>query len=212
MIIAIDGPAASGKGTLAERLAKALGYDRLDTGLLYRAVAWKVLQSKKDDEETAATIAQNLIPKDMENKALKSHEVAMMASKIAQYPRVRKVLLEFQKHFASHPPSKQGAILDGRDIGTVVCPEADIKFYIDATVQERAKRRYKELLESAGDKNEIPIYDVIEKAIAKRDEDDKNRKEAPLKKAKDAIIIHTDGKTPDHVFKEALHHIKERLK
>ncbi|MBR9817047.1 MAG: (d)CMP kinase, partial [Rhodospirillales bacterium] len=150
MIIAIDGPAASGKGTLARRVAAAMDYAYLDTGLLYRATGAKVLALGLDpsDEDVAVGVAEKLGANDLDGQELRSEEVGNAASKVAAIPRVRAVLLDFQRNLASSPPGgKRGAVLDGRDIGTVVCPDAPIKFYLTASVEERANRRFKQLQE-----------------------------------------------------------------
>ena len=131
MIIAIDGPAASGKGTLAKRLAAYYGYRHLDTGAIYRAVAYALISRGADlaDEAAAVSAARGLDPQTFDDQALKSHQVGTAASVVSAYPEVREVLLNFQRQFAAHPP---GAVLDGRDIGTVICPNADVKIFVVA--------------------------------------------------------------------------------
>ena len=140
MIIAIDGPAASGKGTLAKRLAAHYGFRHLDTGVIYRAVAHALLNAGADlqDEAAAVRAAQAIDPETFDNPALKSQKVGTAASVVSAIPRVREVLVEFQRQFAASPP---GAVLDGRDIGTVICPDAEVKIYVVADPKVRAQRR-----------------------------------------------------------------------
>jgi cytidylate kinase len=142
-IIAIDGPAAAGKGTLARRIAAEFGYDYLDTGLIYRAVGMKLARAGNDpaDVAKAEAAARALQPADLAAGDLRNDEAAQAASKVAVIPGVRAALLDFQRLFASHPPAGQGAVLDGRDIGTVVCPDAAIKLFVTASLEKRAERR-----------------------------------------------------------------------
>lgn len=202
MIIAIDGPAAAGKGTLARRVAEALGYAYLDTGSLYRATAKKVLdqQIDPDDEQGCTVVALNLTPTDLTVAGLRSEEVGQAASKVSAIPGVRSALLRFQRDFAANPPDgKTGAVLDGRDIGTVVCPDADIKFFVTASTEVRAERRFKELREAGED----VIYARVLEEMRERDERDTNRAVAPLKPAEDATVIDTSGLDADQVFEQA---------
>ncbi|MCK5777302.1 MAG: (d)CMP kinase [Rhodospirillales bacterium] len=202
MIIAIDGPAAAGKGTLARRVAEALGYAYLDTGSLYRATAKKVLdqQIDPDDEQGCTVVALNLTPTDLKVAGLRSEEVGQAASKVSAIPGVRSALLRFQRDFAANPPDgKTGAVLDGRDIGTVVCPDADIKFFVTASTEVRAERRFKELREAGED----VIYARVLEEMRERDERDTNRAVAPLKPAEDATVIDTSGLDADQVFEQA---------
>jgi len=184
MIIAIDGPAASGKGTLAKRLAAHYGYRHLDTGVIYRAVAHALLTAGADlqDEAAAVRAAQAIDPETFDNPALKSQKVGTAASVVSAIPRVREVLIEFQRLFASAPP---GAVLDGRDIGTVICPDAEVKIYVVADPKIRAQRR---TLEARG-RGEEADEAVILADILARDERDQNRPVAPLKPAKDAYLL-----------------------
>jgi CMP/dCMP kinase len=184
MIIAIDGPAASGKGTLANRLAAHYGLRHLDTGVIYRAVAHALISQGVDlKEETAAVnAAQRLDPRTFDNPALKSHEVGSAASIVSAIPKVRAALVEFQQQFASQPP---GAVLDGRDIGTVICPNADVKIFVVADPKVRAHRR---TLEARG-RGEAADEAVILADILARDERDQNRAVAPLKPASDAYLL-----------------------
>jgi cytidylate kinase len=184
MIIAIDGPAASGKGTLAKRLAAHYGYRHLDTGVIYRAVAHALLTAGAglQDEAAAVRAAQAIDPETFDNPALKSQKVGTAASVVSAIPRVREVLVEFQRRFASAPP---GAVLDGRDIGTVICPDAEVKIYVVADPKIRARRR---TLEARG-RGEEADEAVILADILARDERDQNRPVAPLKPAKDAYLL-----------------------
>ncbi|WP_420133396.1 (d)CMP kinase [Rhodopseudomonas sp.] len=184
MIIAIDGPAASGKGTLGKRLAAHYGYRHLDTGLIYRAVAKAMLDAAADlaDEARATEIARSLDPETFGDPALKSQTVGEAASVVSAHPAVRAALVEFQRRFAADPP---GAVLDGRDIGTVICPDADVKIFVVAKPEVRAHRR---ALEAQG-RGEPGDEAAILADILKRDERDKNRSAAPLKQAEDAVLL-----------------------
>jgi len=184
MIIAIDGPAASGKGTLAKRLAAHFGYRHLDTGAIYRAVAYALISQGTDlaDEAAAVSAARGLDPGTFDNPALKSHQVGTAASVVSAYPEVREVLLNFQRQFAAHPP---GAVLDGRDIGTVICPNADVKIFVVADPEVRARRRTLE----ARARGEAADEATILADILARDERDRNRASAPLKAAEDAYLL-----------------------
>jgi CMP/dCMP kinase len=184
MIIAIDGPAASGKGTLAKRLAQHYGYRHLDTGVIYRAVAYALLQKGADlhNEALAVSAALELDPDTFGDPALKSHEVGSAASVVSAIPRVREVLLDFQRQFAAIPP---GAVLDGRDIGTVICPDAEVKIFVVADPKVRARRRTLEAKSRGEEADEAMILqDIIQ-----RDERDRNRASAPLKQAEDAYLL-----------------------
>jgi CMP/dCMP kinase len=184
MIIAIDGPAASGKGTLAKRLARHYGLRHLDTGVIYRAVAKAMLDAGVEltDEARAAAAAMALDPETFGDPALKSQKVGDAASVVSAFPRVREALVNFQRQFAAEPP---GAVLDGRDIGTVICPEADVKIFVVADPKVRAHRR---TLEAQG-RGEEADEAVILADILKRDERDQNRATAPLKAAPDAHLL-----------------------
>jgi len=171
MIIAIDGPAASGKGTLGKRLAKHYGYRHLDTGVIYRAVAKALLDAGAD-----------LDPERFGDPALKTQDVGDAASVVSAFPKVREVLLNFQRQFAADPP---GAVLDGRDIGTVICPHADVKIFVVADPGVRARRRTLEARARGEDADEAAIL----ADILKRDERDRNRAVAPLKPAADAYLL-----------------------
>jgi cytidylate kinase len=184
MIIAIDGPAASGKGTLGKRLAAHYGFRHLDTGVIYRAVAKALLDGDADlnDEARAVAAARELDPGNFGDPALKSQTVGDAASVISAYPQVREVLVSFQRQFAAEPP---GAVLDGRDIGTVICPDADVKIFVVADPGVRALRRALE----AQARGEPADQAVILADILKRDERDRNRSAAPLKQAADAVLL-----------------------
>ena len=206
MMIAVDGPAASGKGTLARRLAGHFGLRHLDTGGLYRAVAVRVLGQGGDpsDETTGENAAQNLEKRDLEAPNLRADEVGHAASSVSAHPAVRAALLVYQRTFAATSP---GAVLDGRDIGTVVCPEADAKIYLDASVEARAKRRVKELRLRGVESIESRVLQEMQD----RDARDSGRAVAPLRAADDALRIDTTDLSPDKVFDRALSYIAERL-
>ena len=184
MIIAIDGPAASGKGTLARRLAQHYGYRHLDTGVIYRAVAYTLMRTGGDlrDEALAVSAALALDPQRLDDPALKSQQVGKAASVVSAIPRVREVLVDFQQRFAADPP---GAVLDGRDIGTVICPNADVKIFVVADARVRAYRRTLE----ARARGETADEAAVLEDILKRDERDRNRSVAPLKPAADAYLL-----------------------
>lgn len=209
MIIAIDGPAASGKGTLARRLADHLGFALLDTGLLYRAVGMKVLRAGGDpgDAEAAAGAARRLDAGELDDPELRSDAAAAAASKVGAIPAVRAALLDFQRAFAARPPGGAGgAILDGRDIGTVVCPDADAKLFVTASIAVRAGRRLKELRERGLE----AIHSRVLQEMKERDSRDASRAVAPLEPAKDAFVLDTSALDPDAVFTEALMFIEAR--
>ena len=186
MIIAIDGPAASGKGTLGKRLAEHFRLRHLDTGLIYRAVAKALLDAGRplDDKDHAVAAAGALDPVQFDEKVLKGHAIGEAASIVSAIPEVRAALLKFQRDFAAAPP---GAVLDGRDIGTVVCPQADVKIFVVAAPEERARRRALELKTSGQPADEAAIL----ADILRRDERDRTRAVAPLKPAPDARELDT---------------------
>lgn len=206
MIIAIDGPAAAGKGTLARRLAAHFDLAFLDTGRLYRAVGFAILQAGGDpnDPDIAIAAARALDPENVETADLYTEKVAETASVVAAVGDVRKELLRFQRNFAHNPPGgKTGAVLDGRDIASVVCPDATFKFFVTASPQVRAKRRFKELQENGVEST----YAAVLADIEQRDQRDRTRKVSPLKSV-DARVIDTSDKLPDAVFLEALAYIE----
>jgi cytidylate kinase len=205
MIIAVDGPAASGKGTLARRLADHFGLGHLDTGALYRAVAVRVLRAGGDpaDAATGETAALSLAPKDLESPNLRDEEVGQAASIVSVHPPVRAALLAYQRDFAATPP---GAVLDGRDIGTVVCPRADAKIYLQASAEARARRRAKELRFRGVESIESRVLQEMQD----RDARDSARAVAPMKAAADALEIDTTELSPDEVFDLALSYVAAR--
>jgi cytidylate kinase len=184
MIIAIDGPAASGKGTLGKRLAHHYGYRHLDTGVIYRAVAKALLDAGVEltDEASAVAVAMELDPEKFGDPVLKTQRVGEAASVVSAIPRVRAALVDFQRHFAAGPP---GAVLDGRDIGTVICPDADVKIFVIADPKVRARRRTLEAKARGEDADEARVL----ADILARDERDQNRATAPLKAAADAYLL-----------------------
>ncbi len=196
--IAIDGPAAAGKGTISKAVAKALGFAHLDTGLLYRAVGAKVLTGAE-----AVEAAQTLTAEDLGADNLRTPEVAQAASKVAVIAEVRAALVDFQRSFARR---LGGAVLDGRDIGTVICPRAEVKLFVTASAEVRAERRFLEL--TAGG-HSVSREEVLADVKA-RDERDMNRAEAPLKPAEDAVIVDTSDLSIEAAIALALDHIKTR--
>ena len=210
MIIAIDGPAASGKGTLSRRLARHYGFACLDTGKLYRAVAWKILDSEQNpaDSGAAEAVARQIGPADLDGARLSEDRVSQAASVVAAHPGVRAALLDFQRNFARHPPDgAKGAILDGRDIGTVICPDAPVKLYVTASAEARAMRRFKELQENGAE----AIYERVLQDIEQRDARDRGRPTAPLKQAEDALLLDTTALDADAAFKEAVDLVEKTL-
>ena len=214
-IIAIDGPSASGKGTLARRLAAHYDFAYLDTGLLYRAVGFAVLEQGFDpsDTNTATTAARALDPVTMVEAGtkadhLRQDHVSVAASKVAAVPDVRASLLKFQQDFCIHPPhDKKGAVLDGRDIGTVIAPTAPVKIYVTASDEVRANRRTKELQ----GRNENVSYDAVLVDLKERDARDAARQTAPAKPADDAIVIDTSAMTADEAFAAAVQLVDDRM-
>lgn len=199
LVIAVDGPAASGKGTMARRLAVHFGLPHLDTGLLYRAVGWKAAQSGR----APADVAAELTAADLEDPALRTDEAGQAASRVAALPQVRANLLNFQKKFSSQA---SGAVLDGRDIGTVICPDAPVKLFVTASVEARAERRYQEL--QAGGADTIKPRVLAE--MAERDRRDSERAAAPLRAAPDAYHLDTSDMDADAAFAAALAFIERK--
>lgn len=210
MIIAIDGPAASGKGTLARRLAQRFGLAFLDTGGLYRAAALRALESGGDpsNAKLAETAAKAVRPQDLDNPRLREERVSDAASVVAAIPEVRAALLAFQRDFAHHPPAGfHGAVLDGRDIGTIVCPDASVKLFVTASAEARALRRFKELQESG----QAAIYQRVLQDIEQRDARDRERLTAPLRRADDAIELDTTALDADAAFAKAVVLVEQTL-
>lgn len=193
LLIAIDGPAASGKGTLAKRLAAHFNLPHLDTGLLYRAVGWTAAHTSR----TPADVAASLKAADLDNPALRTDEAGQAASRIAAIPEVRTNLLKFQKEFAYQA---SGAVLDGRDIGTVICPDAPVKLFVTASLEARVERRYQELRARGAD----TIKPRVLAEMAERDRRDSERAAAPLKAAPDAYHLDTSDMDADAAFAAAL--------
>lgn len=199
MIIAIDGPAASGKGTLGKLIAAHYGLVHLDTGKLYRAVARGTLAAgaSPSDANAALSAAKALDVRTLDDPSLADGKLGEAASIVASHPEVRDALLAYQRAFARRKP---GAVLDGRDIGTVICPDADVKLFVTATPKERARRRYRELREAG---NGVSEADVLAD-IRRRDERDKGRAAAPLRQAEDAHLLDTTNLDIDAAFKAAI--------
>jgi cytidylate kinase len=199
LLIAIDGPSASGKGTLAKRLAAHFKVPHLDTGLLYRAVGWAAAHTSRTPAEAAAVLKAA----DLDNPALRTDEAGQAASKVGAIPEVRSNLLKFQKEFAYQP---SGAVLDGRDIGTVICPDAPVKLFVTASLEARVERRYQELRERGAD----TIKPRVLAEMAERDRRDSERAAAPLKAAPDAYLLDTSDMDADAAFAAALAFISSK--
>lgn len=186
-VVAIDGPAASGKGTIARNLAKHFDWPYLDTGLVYRAVAKNLVKKQLDQNPlNAVREAKDLSIEDLQQEGLRAPEISQIASVVASIPEVRETLIEFQRNFAR---KGEGAILDGRDIGTVICPDADIKFFVTASQEVRANRRYQELM----GQGEGVTYQEVFDTLVERDLRDSTRKNAPLIQSEEAILIDTSN-------------------
>jgi 3-phosphoshikimate 1-carboxyvinyltransferase len=207
LVIAVDGPAASGKGTLARRLADHFGVGYLDTGSLYRAVGMRVLYAdqKPNDVPAAIAAAHAIKEHDLANPKLRGERIGQAASIVSAFPEVRQALLDYQHNFARRP---EGAVLDGRDIGTVICPGADVKFFITASLEARAKRRHRELQDYGVTVDYQSVYDDL----VERDARDATRAVAPMKPADDAIVIDTSNLSMNEVFATALDLIAKRQK
>lgn len=217
MIITVDGPAAAGKGTLSQQLANKYGLAYFDTGMVYRAVGLQMLLNNNDltDIEKAEKEAENLTFVKMielsTHKDFRSAQGGMAASIVSSYPGVRSRLLDMQRNFANNPifadgTPANGVIYDGRDTGTVICPHADIKFFVTATPEIRAKRRYDEFITKGMDAN----YEDVLKDVKIRDERDANRKDAPMKPAEDAIILDTSNMGIEEVFNKTVEIIENQ--
>ena len=202
MIVALDGPSAAGKGTLAHRLAAHFGFVHLDTGLLYRAVALRVLRSGGDptDPRAATAAAREVAVEELDEPALKDEATGRVASQVSAIAQVRDVLIPLQRAFAARPPGcAKGAVLDGRDIGTVVCPEAEVKLYVTASLPTRARRRVRELKARgiAADERDV------REEMYQRDERDRTRAVSPLRMADDAHLLDTTNLSIDSAFATA---------
>lgn len=219
MIITIDGPAAAGKGTLSSKLAEKYGLAYFDTGMVYRAVGLQLLKNNVDlsDIATAEKRAEELtFPKMMElskDKDFRSAEGGHAASVVSSYPGVRARLLDMQKNFAKNPvfadgTPANGAIYDGRDTGTVICPQAEVKIFVTASSEVRAKRRYDEFIA----KGMSADYNQVLADVKARDERDANRKDAPMKPADDAIILDTSDMSIEEVFDKAIEIVEAKIK
>jgi cytidylate kinase len=205
MIIAVDGPTASGKGTIAKALAAHFGLPHLDTGLLYRAVGRRVFLDGGDPNDPGDALAATGFPDSMlADPELRSEETGGYASRVSVHPAVRRALYERQRAFATQPA---GAVLDGRDIGTVIAPEAEVKLFVTASLEARAERRWKEM-QARGDTR--PLAE-IEADLGRRDERDRSRAAAPLRAAEDAIVLDTSGLKADAAIAEAIRLAEQRL-
>jgi len=221
LIIAIDGPAGSGKSTIAKMIARELGFTYIDTGAMYRAVALKIkrLGINPDDPEAVLEVLKNteidlrpseegikifLDGEDVSDR-IRTEEIGKIASKIARHRKVREILVQMQRELGKRA---KDAVIEGRDTGTVIFPDADIKFFLTASAEVRAERRYRELKEKGLNVN----YDRILREVKERDRLDKTRKESPLKPAEDAVIIDTSDKDIDQVFRQLIDIIKKRVK
>ncbi len=203
IVIAVDGPAASGKGTLSKRIAAEYGYDHLDTGLLYRAVGAIHAATGRDAVEIAAALG----PEDLERPDLRTAGAGEAASVVAAIPEVRERLLDFQRNLAEAPPGGRGIVIDGRDIGTVICPEADAKLFVTASPEERARRRHLELV----GRDENVSYETVLEDIRARDRRDSERATAPLKAAEDAVLLDTTDLDIEASVDAALAICRDRL-
>jgi cytidylate kinase len=198
--VAIDGPAAAGKGTIARAIAARFGFAHLDTGLLYRAVGRRTLDGTPAEEAARALTAAEL----GDAAALRSAEAGQAASRVAAIPEVRKALLDFQRAFAMRAG---GAVLDGRDIGTVICPDAQVKLFVTATDAERARRRHAEL---AAQGHDVTLRDVADD-LARRDARDAGRADAPLTPARDAVLLDTSTMTIEEAVARAAAEVERRM-
>ena len=200
-VIAVDGPAASGKGTIAHRLGEAYGYPVLDSGLLYRALGQ---HAHADGADIAAAIALTLDPAELERPEVRTRRAGEAASRVAVHHGVRIALREFQQSFAAQEP---GAVIDGRDIGTVIAPDADVKLFVTASIEARAQRRREEMRERGDDRS----LTEIEADLRRRDERDRTRTEAPLRAAEDAVVLDTSELGRDEAIAAAIGAVEAKL-
>lgn len=213
IVIAIDGPAAAGKGTLGKQLAQTFDFAHLDTGALYRGTALAAIEAGLDPEaddfaDRATQCAASLDPAILNSPDLRRDEVGQMASKVAVIQPVRDALLAFQRNFAAKPPGgKRGAVLDGRDVGTVICPDASLKFFVTASDEARARRRFDELAA----KDPSTDYDIVLADLIARDKRDSERAAAPLSQAPDAVLLDTTELDIEAALKAALQICAARL-
>lgn len=203
LVVTVDGPTASGKSTIARRIAELYGLPFLDTGLLYRAVARRLLDAGRDPEDVAAAVeaARTLSPAELERPDLHTEEVSQAASKVAAIPEVRAALLDFQRRFARDP---RGAVLAGRDTGTVVCPDAPVKLFVTASVEERARRRFEQLRR----RGEAAIFARVLEELEERDRRDSQRAVAPLRAAPDALVLDTTHMSVEEAVEAVRRHIE----
>ena len=205
MIIAVDGPTASGKGTIAKALAAHFGLPHLDTGLLYRAVGRQVFLDGGDPDDAGNALAATTFPDGLLlDPELRSEATGGLASRVSVHASVRQALYERQRAFATQPG---GAVLDGRDIGTVIAPDADVKLFVTASVEARALRRWKEMQA----RGETSALGEIEADLKRRDERDRTRAEAPLRAAKDAVVLDTSELGPEEAIAAAIAAVEKRL-
>lgn len=204
--VAIDGPAAAGKGTISKAVAEQFGLAHLDTGLLYRAVGMKLLEQEGEDgaPSAAARIASSLTETDLARTDLRSARAGIAAGRVAAIPSVRAALLDFQRSFAERPG---GAVLDGRDIGTVICPSAEVKIYVTASDEARAKRRWRELL----DRGEEAVFEQVLADQRARDEGDAARELAPMRRATDAHLLDTTDLSISEAIAKAAEMVEQAL-
>ena len=207
-VIAIDGTASSGKGTLAKKLSKFTGFDHLDSGILYRIYAYEYIKKSNDfsniENITIDSSVFNNFDK-INDKNLRSEEVSKAASLIAKSTYVRESLIYIQREIADHPKGGKGSVIDGRDITSVITPKAEIKFYVDANIEVRAKRRQDQL------KMPNEKFQEILMEMRQRDENDKKRENSPLVKTNDSFFIDTSLISEDDVFKIAIHEVKKKI-
>ena len=205
MIIAVDGPTASGKGTIAKALAAHFKLPHLDTGLIYRAVGRQVFLDGGDPDDAGDALAATTFPDGLLiDPELRSEDAGGLASRVSVHASVRQALYERQRAFATQP---DGAVLDGRDIGTVIAPDADVKLFVTASIEARALRRWKEMHA----RGESPTLEAIEDDLRRRDERDRTRAEAPLRAAEDAMVLDTSGLGPEEAVAAAIAAVEARL-